>query len=157
MSVVIVVDAANVVGARPDGWWRDRHGANARLVARLAGLAERGAPRAAFDDRRDGAGDEDADAGPVAGADAVLRPDVEVVVEGRAAGVEAPVPGTGGSVRVVRATRDGDATVVERAEALAAGRVGVLVVTADRGLIARLDPAVRVRGPRWLLELLDGS
>jgi len=29
---VLVVDAANVVGSRPDGWWRDRHAAMVRLV-----------------------------------------------------------------------------------------------------------------------------
>lgn len=28
---VLVVDAANVVGARPDGWWKDRAGAAERL------------------------------------------------------------------------------------------------------------------------------
>ena len=28
---VVVVDAANVVGARPDGWWKDRAGAARRL------------------------------------------------------------------------------------------------------------------------------
>ena len=28
---VLVVDAANVVGARPDGWWKDRAGAARRL------------------------------------------------------------------------------------------------------------------------------
>ena len=32
---VLVVDGANVVGSRPDGWWRDRPGAAARLHARL--------------------------------------------------------------------------------------------------------------------------
>ena len=31
-----MVDAANVVGSRPDGWWRDRPGAADRLHARLA-------------------------------------------------------------------------------------------------------------------------
>ena len=31
MSLVVVVDGANVVGARPDGWWKDRPGAAARL------------------------------------------------------------------------------------------------------------------------------
>lgn len=30
-----VVDAMNVVGSRPDGWWRDRRGAIERLVAEL--------------------------------------------------------------------------------------------------------------------------
>ena len=33
---VLVVDGANVVGSRPDGWWRDRAGAAARLHSRLA-------------------------------------------------------------------------------------------------------------------------
>lgn len=28
---VLIVDAANVVGSRPDGWWRDRAGAAHRL------------------------------------------------------------------------------------------------------------------------------
>ena len=31
----LVVDGNNVVGARPDGWWRDRRGASRRLLARL--------------------------------------------------------------------------------------------------------------------------
>ncbi|MBZ6171714.1 MULTISPECIES: PIN domain-containing protein [Streptomyces] len=33
---LVVVDAANVVGSVPDGWWRDRHGAAERLRDRLA-------------------------------------------------------------------------------------------------------------------------
>ena len=32
---VLIVDAANVVGSRPTGWWRDRAGAAAKLHARL--------------------------------------------------------------------------------------------------------------------------
>ena len=31
----MVVDAANVVGSRPDGWWRDRPGAARRLEEQL--------------------------------------------------------------------------------------------------------------------------
>jgi predicted RNA-binding protein with PIN domain len=38
----LVVDGMNVIGARPDGWWRDRAGAAARLHARLAALASSG-------------------------------------------------------------------------------------------------------------------
>ena len=30
-GTVLVVDAANVVGTRPDGWWKDRAGAARRL------------------------------------------------------------------------------------------------------------------------------
>lgn len=33
-----VIDAANVMGSRPDGWWRDRAGAAARLHARILRL-----------------------------------------------------------------------------------------------------------------------
>jgi predicted RNA-binding protein with PIN domain len=33
---ILIVDGANVVGSRPDGWWRDRAGAAARLHGRLA-------------------------------------------------------------------------------------------------------------------------
>jgi predicted RNA-binding protein with PIN domain len=32
---VLVVDGNNVMGSRPDGWWRDRAGATRRLVAQL--------------------------------------------------------------------------------------------------------------------------
>jgi hypothetical protein len=32
---VVVVDGANVVGSRPDGWWRDRAGSARRLRDRL--------------------------------------------------------------------------------------------------------------------------
>lgn len=35
MPTVLVVDAANVVGSVPDGWWRDRAGAARRLHERL--------------------------------------------------------------------------------------------------------------------------
>jgi len=38
---VLLVDAANVVGSRPDGWWRDRAGAAARLVGQIAARLER--------------------------------------------------------------------------------------------------------------------
>jgi hypothetical protein len=40
-----VVDAMNVIGSRPDGWWRDREGAIARLVERVDRLAEGGEER----------------------------------------------------------------------------------------------------------------
>jgi predicted RNA-binding protein with PIN domain len=32
---ILIVDGANVVGSRPDGWWRDRAGAARRLQERL--------------------------------------------------------------------------------------------------------------------------
>ncbi|HVX34389.1 MAG TPA: NYN domain-containing protein [Solirubrobacterales bacterium] len=40
-----VVDAMNVIGSRPDGWWRDRDGAVARLVGQLDRWAAGGTER----------------------------------------------------------------------------------------------------------------
>ncbi|MGW9375046.1 NTP pyrophosphohydrolase [Streptomyces xanthophaeus] len=39
-GVLLIVDAANVVGSVPDGWWRDRRGATERLRDRLAARDE---------------------------------------------------------------------------------------------------------------------
>jgi hypothetical protein len=62
--MTVIVDGANVVGSRPDGWWRDRAGAALRLAERLAagvplpgaivlvleGAARRGVPAGGFGD-----------------------------------------------------------------------------------------------------------
>ena len=32
----VIIDGMNVIGSRPDGWWRDRDAAVRRLVAELA-------------------------------------------------------------------------------------------------------------------------
>ncbi len=39
---LLIVDSANVVGSVPDGWWRDRAGAAARLRDRLAAAVAAG-------------------------------------------------------------------------------------------------------------------
>ncbi len=39
-AITLIVDGNNVIGARPDGWWRDRPGAVRRLLARLQRLDE---------------------------------------------------------------------------------------------------------------------
>src|ERR1700691_5822125 len=39
-EVTIIVDVANVMGSRPDGWWRDRAGAAVRLHGELVRLGE---------------------------------------------------------------------------------------------------------------------
>jgi len=127
---VLLVDAANVVGARPDGWWRDRAGATGRLLGRLTALSGR---------RLTGPDGAELDCtGAVA------------VVEGRAREVAAPA-----GVRVVRAPGSGDDALAAEAAELAAGGVALLVVTADRGLRARLPAGAAVTGPGWLHARLD--
>ena len=126
---VLLVDAANVVGARPDGWWRDRAGAATRLLDRLDRLAGRTV---------DGPG------GPLT----VVQ--VVAVVEGRARGVPAP-----DRVRLVRAQGSGDDALAAEATDLAGQGEQLLVVTADRGLRARLPADAAVAGPGWLWARLD--
>jgi CBS domain-containing protein len=125
--VVLVVDVANVMGSRPDGWWRDRAGAATRLMAELAPLA--GAQVRAPDDV------------PLV----VSR--VLAVVEGGARDAQAP-----DGVEAVRATADGDSTILALAADLVAAGELVLVITADRGLRAALPAGTLVAGPRWLLD-----
>ncbi len=133
--LVLVVDAANVVGSRPDGWWRDRAGANARLRDGLAALTVRGVPAHALDLPAD-----------------LWWPHIRLVVEGKAKAV-GPVPG----VDVRAADTDGDTVIAETASAALRGRPQdhVLAVTADRALRATLEgDGVRVLGPASLTRLL---
>lgn len=126
---LLVVDAANVVGSRPDGWWRDRPGAAQRLLRALLSWQEGN------------------DAGP----------EVVLVLEGRArAGAEA---GTAGSLRVVHAAGSGDDEIVDLVAAAvqAEPRRSVAVVTADRGLRQRVQAhGAETRGPHWLWDRLEG-
>ncbi|GAA3005440.1 NTP pyrophosphohydrolase [Streptomyces fulvorobeus] len=119
---LVVVDAANVVGSVPDGWWRDRRGAAERLRDSLVPYATDGLPPIR---------------GPV---------ELVLVVEGAARGV-APVPG----VRVESAPGSGDdliARLVATEAARDPGRLCV-VVTADRGLRQRVEAhRARCVGPR---------
>ncbi|GAA4895050.1 hypothetical protein LX16_1582 [Stackebrandtia albiflava] len=108
---VIIVDAANVVGATPDGWWRDRRAATTRLRDRLAHLTHTGLP------------------------DWPHPPPVRVVLvtEGRARGVA-----SSDTVTVEEATGSGDDHIVDL---VAAGTVPALVVTSDRELRRRVHAA----------------
>lgn len=105
---LLVVDAANVVGSVPDGWWRDRRGATERLRTRLESVA-------------------------VGGLDGLPGPlEVVLVVEGRARGVVASE-----QVRIVDAPGPGDDTIVG-VVADSDPRRKRIVVTADRELRARV-------------------
>ena len=127
---VVLVDVANVVGSRPDGWWRDRAGATTRLLDRLAGLPGRTLPGP--------------DGTPVAVTALVA------VVEGQARAAQVPT-----GLRVVRADGSGDDALAAVAAELAEGDDELLVVTADRGLRARLPGSAGVTGPGWLLGAVD--
>ncbi|MGW6739486.1 NTP pyrophosphohydrolase [Streptomyces sp. NPDC055025] len=124
MRTQIIVDAANVVGSVPDGWWRDRRGATERLRDSLVPYTERGV-----------AGHP----GPV---------EVVLVVEGAAREV-APVPG----VRVEPALGSGDDRIVELAARAAADGLGCVVVSADRELCRRVAAyGAECVGPRTVRQ-----
>jgi hypothetical protein len=164
--VTIIVDGANVVGSRPDGWWRDRAGAAVRLRDELAPLARRGFTELP-DDMVPALTEDRADTGAPVDASALrdrartdraangltwMRwlPDLVLVVEG-AARPAAAEPGDG-AVTVVAADGSGDDAIA----ALAAQTDGRrIVVTADRELRRRSVAAgAYVAGPSWLFSQL---
>jgi hypothetical protein len=142
MVLHVVVDGANVVGSRPDGWWRDRPEAARRLAGELVGalVADPEHLAAALLD----AGGSDA---------SELR--VHLVLEGAARAVE-DLP-THPRLVVHRAETDGDTAIAELARDLAGGADRVLVVTADRELRERVGAAgAAAVGPGTLLRALPG-
>lgn len=117
-SLILIVDAANVVGSVPDGWWRDRLEATRKLRDHLAHLA------------RDGW--EVPDVGLEAPQG---RPGIVLVAEGKARGLESVA-----GVEVVDAPGEGDDEVVAVVGRLltAAPESTVVVATADRELQDRV-------------------
>lgn len=151
----VVVDAANVVGSVPDGWWKDRAGAASRLLAQVSALAAGGVGASLLDlpfarwwprwtvvlEGEARAAADVGGAGGDGGAD-------------RAVGA-ADVAGTG-ALDVVRAPASGDDAIVESARAaVQAGDGPVVVVTADRELRDRVEAlGAVVHGPSWLRDQL---
>jgi hypothetical protein len=80
---VLLIDAANVIGSRPDGWWKDRPGAARAFVERLR----------------------------VAAGTGPLAEPLVVVLEGQAR--QGVVPGVGDGVTVLHAPGSGDDTLVD--------------------------------------------
>jgi 8-oxo-dGTP diphosphatase len=136
LEPTVVVDVANVMGARADGWWRDRPGAAFRLYREIADLAARGIP---------------ADRLPAADGSA---PCWVLVLEGRARDAVPRIGDDSPLVRVIAASGSADDAIV--AEVAAAPVAGAcLVVTADRELRRRCQAlGAAVVGPGWLLEML---
>ncbi|WP_434598561.1 NTP pyrophosphohydrolase [Streptomyces sp. A5-4] len=118
MRTLVIVDAANVVGSVPDGWWRDRRGAAERLRDHLGTYAEQGIP---------------GHRGPL---------DIVLVVEGAARGVQS-VPG----VRVESAPGSGDDRIVELVVETGARPVLVVTADRELGRRVEAYGA-RCAGPR---------
>jgi 8-oxo-dGTP diphosphatase len=157
-AVTVVVDVANVMGSRPDGWWRDRAGAAVRLHAELVSLAA---------------------SGRAVPPGETSPPEFVMVLEGAAKAAAARLPATPpaasppppvtpppvtpppvtpagearpAEVRVVLAPGSGDDAIVAVVRELPGHRV---VVTADRELRERCVAAgATTLGPSWLLGLL---
>jgi 8-oxo-dGTP pyrophosphatase MutT (NUDIX family) len=162
--VSLIVDGANVVGSRPDGWWRDRAGAAARLAGQLALLAVEGTTRLpeglaavtpsgspVLDGARDDGGRGE-DLGRMADGAIGMRwmPEIILVLEGAAR--SAATAAADGPVTVVAAAGSGDDTIAALAASVTGRRV---VITADRELRQRCQAAgAAVAGPGWLLSLL---
>jgi hypothetical protein len=68
---LVIVDAANVMGSRPDGWWRDRAGAAQRLIADVAASAPPGRETVIV---LEGAARAGADPGHVSGVEVAHAP-----------------------------------------------------------------------------------
>jgi hypothetical protein len=125
--VVLIVDAANVVGSRPNGWWRDRPKAAAELCRHVVDAV----------------------------ADGRLTAPVVVVLEGQAR--HGVAVGDEHGVRVVHASGSGDDAIVDLVAQAVGDGEEVTVATADRELRVRTQQTGgEVVGPRWLTDLLDG-
>ncbi|MGI9643736.1 MAG: NTP pyrophosphohydrolase [Ilumatobacteraceae bacterium] len=84
---MLVIDAANVIGSRPTGWWRDRPGAARRFTGQVRAAVSAGG----------------------------LEPPVTIVLEGQSrAGVD---EGEADGVEVVHAPGEGDDTIAAIAAA----------------------------------------
>jgi len=137
---------ANVMGARADGWWRDRAGAAARLGREVEALARR---------RDEATATAEVGAwvlvleGQARRAASMLLAD-EDEDEDEDEGKDGPP-----LVRVVSAPGSGDDAIVGVVAEVVARDETCLVVTADRELRRRCEQLhASVVGPRWLLGLL---
>ncbi|MFL6241316.1 MAG: hypothetical protein ACJ735_17675 [Actinomycetes bacterium] len=120
---MLVIDAANVVGSRPNGWWRDRGKAAKDLFSGLVDAIDAGR----------------------------LQPPVVVVLEGAAR--QGVVEHEDNGLRVVHAPRSGDDLIADVVAKASTDGQTVTLVTADRELRDRARRVGSdVVGPRWLLD-----
>ncbi len=133
--LVLVVDGANTMGSRPDGWWRDRAAATTRLRDELVTLATTGLP-----------------AERVGLPGHTWYPHVVLVAEGRRGAAGVPAADGVGRVDVVDAPGEGDDEIAAQAERHVREGADVVVVTADRELRGRVEASgARAAGPSLVL------
>ena len=123
----VLLDTANVLGSRPNGWWKDREGSTGALLTSLAATLPRTVE--------------------LPGGQYGWLTRIEAVLEGRARGAVVDDP----RIPVIVADGSGDDTLAEQA------RLGgdlTALVTADRGLRDRLPESVQVLTPSAVLGWL---
>jgi 8-oxo-dGTP diphosphatase len=121
--VTVVVDAANVMGAIPDGWWKDRLGAAARLRDKLNTLHTSGVTPLFAKITPDEA----------PGLNRVFPTWVQVTE-----GVARPLK-SAGHILVVGAPDHGDDTIIHEAKRAKSLGNRVIVVTSDQELATRAE------------------
>lgn len=161
-KITIIVDVANVMGTRADGWWKDRAGAAQRLCREVTALARRGLTMSQFPPGAAACAEAEA---PEASPSERQDPKWVLVLEGRArqaadflriqdgsCGSPLFLADSDGLVRLVLAAGSGDDAIVQEASELGGC---VIVATADRELRRRCEQAGAVTAsPGWLLRLL---
>lgn len=124
----VLLDTANVLGSRPNGWWKDRSGATGALLSSLADVLPRTVE--------------------LPGGHFGWLKEIEAVLEGEARGSrfeDVRIP-------VFHAAGSGDDELTRRAHD---GDTLTALVTADRGLQQRLPTSVQVLAPSTVLGWLD--
>jgi predicted RNA-binding protein with PIN domain len=123
----LIVDGNNVIGSRPDGWWRDRPGASRRLVTSLQELARQSADR------------------------------ISIVLDGRPLpGLPEGVHDGVLVAYATRAGRDAADDRIATEVARDRDPASLVVITSDRGLAERVRAAgATVEGAGTLLARLD--
>ncbi|KAB1641630.1 NUDIX domain-containing protein [Gulosibacter chungangensis] len=121
---VVIIDVANLLGSKPNGWWRNPAAAARKLIHELATIATAGVPGSLFD------------------MDAQTSwPALTCVVEGKQRDAVVGLGDLPGRVDVRAADASGDDEIVEtvRASRLAQPLAPVLVATSDRELRGRVE------------------
>jgi hypothetical protein len=159
--MTVVVDIANVMGARADGWWKDRARAAARLCREVGDLSGRGLTAAELPAEVAGVlegGIEGDRVYPVwvlvleGAARKAVEPLALVDPDGKELVLPMNLEDLGPWARLVLAPGSGDDAIAKEAADLQGCRI---VVTADRELRRRCEQAgAFIAGPRWLLGLL---